>query len=235
MNIDKYYLVSIDRTANIRKENITKLKQSVKEYTGKNIYKFGVDGKKLNGHIVKGLKRRKILHKKDWGRTKNKSKRSYTYFKKSIIGCFLSHVEIWEDIIKNNIKYAIIFEDDALYTTNNFFKEVDKIISTIPENTDFISLFHHNKLEQVELIQTLKEYNEYLLKINDFIWGTVCYIITLKGAKKFMKNLLPIDMPVDGAIAHYCLTNKTETAYLSKIKLVKLCDNFSTIRVLNKI
>ena len=62
MNIDKYYLVSIDKSAKIRTENIEKLKQSIRKYTGKDIQKFGVDGIKINRyinrHIIKILKKK---------------------------------------------------------------------------------------------------------------------------------------------------------------------------------
>ena len=223
MNIDKYYLVSIGRTASRRKENIKKLKQSVKEYTGKNIYTFGVDGKKLNRHIVKGLKRNNIFKNEKKYRYDKSYKRT---LKMSEIGCFLSHIEIWKDIVKNNIKYALVLEDDALFTTNNFFKKIEEIIYLIPENADFISLFHHTKLLSKYIIK-MKEYNENLLKTTEHLTGTVGYILTFKGAKNFLKNLLPIKMPVDDAIMKYCLTK--ETAYLSKIPLVTLCDNFSVI------
>ena len=143
------------------------------------------------------------------------------------IGCFLSHIEIWQNIVKNNIKYSLVLEDDALFTTNNFFKKIEEIICLIPENADFISLFHNTKLLEKYIIK-MKEYNKNLLKTTENLTGTVGYIITFKGAKNFLKNLLPIKMPVDNAIMKYCL--QKETAYLSKIPLVKLCDNFSIIR-----
>ena len=37
---------------------------------------------------------------------------------KGAIGCYLSHVKIWENILKNNYEYALIFEDDAKVPPN---------------------------------------------------------------------------------------------------------------------
>jgi len=38
-------------------------------------------------------------------------------FKLGVMGCALSHYEIWQHIIKNQLEEAIIFEDDAIFAT----------------------------------------------------------------------------------------------------------------------
>lgn len=42
------------------------------------------------------------------------------------IGCFVSHMRIWKEIVANNQNYTMIFEDDAIFS-NQFIKIIDKI------------------------------------------------------------------------------------------------------------
>jgi len=45
-------------------------------------------------------------------------------------GCFISHILIYEEIIKNNDKYVTIFEDDAQFT-DNFIEKYNNIINDL--------------------------------------------------------------------------------------------------------
>lgn len=53
------------------------------------------------------------------------------------IGCFLSHLRVFNKIRKENIPYALIFEDDALFC-NNFLELYSKIIQELPSDTDIL-------------------------------------------------------------------------------------------------
>lgn len=68
------------------------------------------------------------------------------YYKRPIktgeIGCFLSHYEIWREIVNKNFEKVIIFEDDTRFTENAtdiLYKLTEDLIKT-PINWDFIYL-----------------------------------------------------------------------------------------------
>jgi len=55
------------------------------------------------------------------------------------IGCFLSHLRIFNRMRKENLPYALIFEDDAIFC-DNFLDEYSKLIQDIPSDTDILYL-----------------------------------------------------------------------------------------------
>jgi len=52
-------------------------------------------------------------------------------------GCFISHLRIYQKIVQENIPYAIIFEDDAIFC-EDFENKLERIIQNIPNNTDIL-------------------------------------------------------------------------------------------------
>ncbi len=58
---------------------------------------------------------------------------------KKVIGCALSHIKIWKLLKNNNIKLAIILEDDA-QLCSNFFNKLKYIITQLPPNFDIAYL-----------------------------------------------------------------------------------------------
>lgn len=110
---------------------------------------------------------------------------------KSIIGIHMSHKKIWEKIVNENIEYAIVMEDDC------------ELISSF--TTDFLNVFNDmidNDIEMVYLgyfgLEFQKKINEtkYLFKPISPL-GMHCYIISLNGAKKLLKELNIINYHVD--------------------------------------
>ena len=57
----------------------------------------------------------------------------------STIGCFLSHVNCWREIVKNNWPYAYVFEDDAVPTAD-FVRQVDSILPELPPDCHILLL-----------------------------------------------------------------------------------------------
>lgn len=113
------------------------------------------------------------------------------------IGCALSHRKIYKKIIENNLKYALILEDDAKFISNP---------NTILNNLDYIAKqisFDIIILGYVKILQ--KDLNYYYRKIpikilakiqrykfgipwKQYGCGTVAYIITNEGAKKMLSS-----------------------------------------------
>ena len=222
--IEKIYLISIERSGCFRTDNIKNLKQYVKEYLDKDIHTVGIDCKHVYGNPdrINELKNSNVFIKGVWYRTNGGVSRD---FKPGEVGCYLSHREVWIDMVKNNIKYALVFEDDSLITPKKFFSEIDNIMKNLPDKAGYISLYHS---PQIRHINKAEKYNNYLKKIDFSLWGTVSYIISLDLANQFIDHLLPIKYPIDWAIANYCISKNI--IYLSSQNLVNLCDKRSIIR-----
>ena len=56
-----------------------------------------------------------------------------------IIGCGISHMKIYEDAIKNNYKNILVLEDDV-YFRDELYKELDEVMSELPEDYDILYL-----------------------------------------------------------------------------------------------
>ena len=104
-------------------------------------------------------------------------------------GCTLSHMKIYEHIIKNNIQICTIFEDDVY-----FHSDWDRLAPKFYENTpkDFDVIFIGNQVEEC--------FNENnISRINKLpCYCAHAYIITLKGAKKLLELLLRWDYHKQG-------------------------------------
>ena len=196
----EFYLVSIERSRKIREEGIKNLKKKVKEYFNKEMKTFGVDAKKLTEKDIKKYQDENIFPKGNW----LSMPRWDPYCPKKAAtqkGCFLSHILIWKDMIKNNVKYAIVLEDDAKLL-DNFKNNLDQILQNLPKSFDYISLFHFSP-NQDGFIKNLPKYNKDLYRIKIGLWGTTGYLISLQRAKNFVKEFLPIVDCVDEAISLY--------------------------------
>lgn len=104
------------------------------------------------------------------------------------IGCALSHYNIWKKIVDNNIKKAIIIEDDVIIPYN-----FDKVINECHNKIEYDLLYLGRKIINSEE----KIINDTFVKPNYSYW-TCAYILTLSGAKKliesdFINNILPVD------------------------------------------
>ena len=217
-----FYLTSIEKSANLRKKNIKNLYDIIKKNFAKNIIRRGVDGEYISTDEILELKKRKFL-KKDNFKINSKSGK---YLTNGEIGCFFSHLQVWESIIDNNIEYGIIFEDDAKIG-HDFKTKLDILIENLPENFLYISLYNFPAKNQQNIIDELEDYNNFFNKLNNSeIWGTTCYLISLKGAKILTQKLLPIRKAVDEAIADFC--SKNPDCYITKTSVVDLSDKFST-------
>jgi len=195
----EFYMVSIERSRKLREDGIKNLKKYIKDYFNKEIKTFGVDAKKLTDKDIKKYQDENIFLKGNW----LSMPRWDPYPPKKAAtqkACFLSHILIWKDMIKNNIKYAIVLEDDAKLL-DNFKNNLDQILQNLPKSFDYISLFHLS--EQEGFIKNLPKYNKDLYRIKGHLYGTTGYLISLQGAKNFVKEFLPIVDCVDEAISLY--------------------------------
>ena len=219
MNNIEFFLITIERSGSSRKNNIN----NIEEMCQKNLKKLnisGFDGKYLNNETIKHLKKLKILRKKNYRQIKR------VKWKPKIIdneiGVFISHVQMWNNIIFNNIRYGIIFEDDAKLN-DSFTVDIINILNNLPEKWDFITFFHHKRQKDGRFEKYTEDFNnDYLLKIKGDLFGCVGYMINYQSAKKFINKLLPMKLPVDTAIMKYL--QKNGNGYVSKKPMIELYD-----------
>ena len=115
------------------------------------------------------------------------------------IGCALSHIEIYKKIVRDNIKKAIIIEDDA--KLHFFFRKIIENI-LLRDKSDLVFL-HHGKAKYWPIYRKLPEgyrfvsYRRPSKKSKRAIFSAAAYIITKHGAETLIKHGLPIRMPAD--------------------------------------
>jgi len=111
------------------------------------------------------------------------------------LGIFESHKNILQNIIKNNYKYALIFEDD-ISINYNFEKYLVKILS-IKYEWELIRFLDNPKLNNKgRKILHLGE-NIYLKRYPNLFGGAHAYLISLNGAKKILDLTKNYYYPID--------------------------------------
>lgn len=138
------------------------------------------------------------------------------------IGCWLSHRAVWQYQVDNEIEELLVLEDDADIRPD-FLHDYKYWKSKLPKNygifylgRDFIIQdfydFHQRTMERM-----VKEYkyekNGIRLFKSDGNWQTHAYLITLKTAKKYLKETTDIYTGIDdrmsqlqkGSTDTYCL------------------------------
>ena len=140
-----------------------------------------------------------------------------TIIHQGAIGCALSHISIWRNILKLGLPYSLILEDDAVILPNaeeHINAGLNAIYDVIGNDwdvivTDFGSSPHVG-------IESLRPYgipqhcihayygNDTEKQLFADITGTPCshinsvsYIISYRGAKKMLKHLIPFEYPID--------------------------------------
>lgn len=123
----------------------------------------------------------------------NEKKNYTTYFwsifgPDSAIGCAMSHIKLWEQLVKSNKDYYLILEDDVIFDEISLKSKID---SSIKNNPDFdiiyLGCLGSNK-------NNYKKFNKllYFLQFGEkenIALATHSYIISKKGAKKLIKEL----------------------------------------------
>ena len=114
------------------------------------------------------------------------------------IGCYLSHIAVWQDFLKNsNSDVAFIFEDDAILNISaiqniKMFLEKSKTI----QNTELWDICilapYVNSIKQ----GSIHHDDPYCLKLIHFS-GLIGYMITKKGIKKILPLMFPIQGHID--------------------------------------
>ena len=131
----------------------------------------------------------------------------------SEIGVALSHISIYNIMIKENIQHAIIMEDDIDF--NSEFLEFLQYIERLPSAWEVVLLGHHvkesNFIDTPGILWWHKKITKTLqcIQFSEFPFGAYGYLLHQKGAKKLIKNVQPLNQPID----HYTADKDIVTLY----------------------
>jgi glycosyl transferase, family 25 len=154
------------------------------------------------------------------------------------LACAIGHRNIYQDIVANNVKRALIFEDDAFPLRENI-QLIPEMFSTLPEDWNII-FFDYNKNEKrVPLKRTVYHVQHFLgfLKWDHTViknlfprevnkhWKTSghhdfsdAYAITNEGARKLLEMQTPVSFVADNLLAN-AATKEHLKGYIAVPKL----------------
>lgn len=116
---------------------------------------------------------------------------------KGEMGCFLSHYNIWNEIVERELNVSLVIEDDLRFEV--FFKRrLQNLMREIEtQRLDWDLIYIGRKRMQVEHPEKSvpKIHN---LVVADYSYWTLAYMISLRGAQKLLraeplKKMLPVD------------------------------------------
>ena len=122
---------------------------------------------------------------------KTKTRKEHYELMPGAVGCFLSHLKTYKHILENpnlNSNIFLILEDDAIPKLG-FSKKIRKKLNNLPKDLDILLLGCQVFDNDTKKIKVNEE--EYL-KLNGekvYIFQSHCYLISLKGIHKFLKEM----------------------------------------------
>jgi len=116
-----------------------------------------------------------------------------------MVGCFLSHLQLYDTILKCNKEYALVFEDDANIAKDLNLSMISSMFDSIPEDWDIILIGY----DISNPIHKYEKFDGYLRMYN--FWGTHAYFIKKTAAAKLL-NLVktPFTNQIDHVMGDLC-------------------------------
>ena len=129
-----------------------------------------------------------------------------------MIGCFLSHSNLWERIAAEGIQRAVVLEDDAA-PTSDFVDVVGGVVSS-PVNWDVVILTTPPYKTVSAVVSGIGGKYHTLGRCTERLLGTAGYLINLRAAQRLPDFCRQIAEPVDVAwskwwhhkLTFYCVT-----------------------------
>ena len=139
------------------------------------------------------------------------------------VGCYLSHILLWNQLLKNEtIDRMLIFEDDITFE-NNFIDRYQTYMNNLPDDFDIAFLDVNLRSKNVTKI------NNYVNKIQNSFYGLHAYIISKKCAKAFLSKIFPIEIQIDSYMSFFAQMNALNL-YIPTVKLCSQTIHFSSIQ-----
>lgn len=246
---DQVYVISLKRSTD--RHAILKEKLDGLDYQ---IF-WGFDGRELE---YKQLHKEGLYHpyhdkllKKRKGKTTRKMSRNQ-------IGCALSHVGVYKEIVKNSYEKTLVLEDDPIIDFNSV-DSLEKAFLELPDSWEFLYLGYHGsnknptnilKIQRGMLTATAKlvkrferlrmideevidgwfadPYSVHLEKAGSYL-GTYSYGITTRGAQKILNFQQPVIQEADNMVAELCTYGWIEGYNVKKEVFLPNREIYSTV------
>lgn len=182
--VDKVYLINLAR----RKERLDRM-QKIFDLLGVEYSLLeATDGQKLD-ELPSELKNYHILE----GYLDPISKRP---MKNGEIGCFLSHYRIWQDVVKNEYKKVIVFEDDLRFSHDGLTR-IKEVLQDLEASQKPWDLIYLGRKKQSDIEELWIPQHRHLSSVEYSYW-TLGYMLSFSGAEKLLapeplKKVVPVD------------------------------------------
>jgi len=115
-------------------------------------------------------------------------------------GCYMSHVSIWQEILRKDAPFAVILEDDAVVTAN-FSNELQTRLQRLPVTWDTLFLNGCDKKFGYIFDNGVRQSRGGLC--------TFAYVISSKGARYLLQRaVLHSDKPIDHVLDYETLKGR---------------------------
>jgi GR25 family glycosyltransferase involved in LPS biosynthesis len=151
------------------------------------------------------------------------------------VGCYLSHMKIFKNLVASEKNFALVFEDDIMFNIDHIFESVNSLLMQVPDDWDMILLGC--------ICNKCKSYSKYRDAKHFFLLHA--YILRKTGAQKIL-NLIefkPIQQQIDselsalaqrGDVRIYCLSRSlvsqdnrvNQTTIQTPLKMIAGIDPF---------
>lgn len=117
---------------------------------------------------------------------------------KGAIGCYLSHVGVWERFMKHSsAPYMIVMEDDIELVPESY-KKLETVLASSslladPTAWDLCNLAPSRSLSKRGEVMP----DSTMVRLEHFC-STVCYMITRRGIERMMPHVFPLELQIDG-------------------------------------
>jgi GR25 family glycosyltransferase involved in LPS biosynthesis len=161
----------------------------------------GYKKQKLLG-VTTGIRRADLMSLK---RDYDNSKHVPTHLRISLherlrFGCYMSHVLLWQKLLRRDVPYAVVLEDDAVIT-DNFSNELKARVQKLPDNWDILFLNGCYKKFGYVFDDGLRQSRGGLC--------TFAYTISLKGARYLLQRaVVRSDKPIDHVLDYETLMGR---------------------------
>ncbi len=110
------------------------------------------------------------------------------------IGCYLSHLKVWQEFLASPYEYAVIFEDDVSFNAKELRDTIEALVA-MPTKWDLIT-FEAKKKGTPLSVADLPRQQKLVVYLSP-VSNSGAYIINRQAAAALLEKSLPIKMPLD--------------------------------------